>query len=35
MASAALPSPADTKMMRKITPWHRCLPNKYARRIAT
>jgi hypothetical protein len=35
MASAALPSPANTKMMRKITPWQRWLPNKHARRIAT
>jgi hypothetical protein len=35
MASAASPSPANTKMMRKITPWHRWLPNKHERRIAT
>jgi hypothetical protein len=35
MASAALPSLADTKMMRKITPWHRWLPIKHAWRIAT
>ncbi len=35
MASAASPSPANTKMMRKITPLHRWFPNKHARRIAT
>jgi hypothetical protein len=35
MASAALPSPAGPKIRRKIIPWHRWLPNKHARRIAT
>jgi hypothetical protein len=30
-----LPSPANTKMIRKVTPWHRWLFNKHAQRIAT
>jgi hypothetical protein len=35
MASTALPSPAGTKIMRKIIPWHRWFPNKHVWRIAT
>ncbi len=35
MASTASPSPANTKNMRKITPWHQWLLNTHARRIAT